>query len=219
MMAALLGLPGKINTLLGRLTSGRAGALDLLDTQITTRAPASSALSTSIWTNSLAAALSAVLSKGLLVPPKAAGLSAATMFLKYGTDLYATPSAAYCSLFESSFAPVSTSYADALNYSGAGYLALVLAHGAATNDAATGQVAVRITLDGVEVLPETIAAARSAVCPIGGIARMNAKDLAGADIVTLDAVPMLVPFYSSCRIEAKYVTATGGAVFWKLIKT
>lgn len=57
MMPALLGLPGKIATLLGRLTSGRATNLDNLDAAISTRAPASTALSTATWSNALAAEL------------------------------------------------------------------------------------------------------------------------------------------------------------------
>ncbi len=54
MIAALLGVPGKLKTLLDRLTSLRAIRIDNLDNTITSRAPASTALSTAYWTNARA---------------------------------------------------------------------------------------------------------------------------------------------------------------------
>lgn len=56
---ALLGLPGRVKTLLDRLTSTRAGYLDNLDAAISTRAAASSALSTATWTSTKAGYLDA----------------------------------------------------------------------------------------------------------------------------------------------------------------
>ena len=50
MIESLLGVPGKLKTLLDRLTAARATKLDNLDTAITTRAPSSTALSTATWT-------------------------------------------------------------------------------------------------------------------------------------------------------------------------
>ena len=53
-MVPFLGIPGKLNTLLSRLTSGRATAIDHLDADITSRAAAStwsSALASKINTN------------------------------------------------------------------------------------------------------------------------------------------------------------------------
>lgn len=60
MIAALMGVPGKLKTLLDRLTSTRAGNLDNLDAAVTTRAAASTALSTSQWTNTLATDLGTI---------------------------------------------------------------------------------------------------------------------------------------------------------------
>lgn len=61
MIPALMGLPGKVKTLLDRLTSTRAANLDSLDAQVSTRAPASTALSNVVWTNGLAASLAGAL--------------------------------------------------------------------------------------------------------------------------------------------------------------
>ena len=51
MIGALMGVPGKLKTLLDRLTSTRATALDNLDAAISTRASAS------VWTGALATEL------------------------------------------------------------------------------------------------------------------------------------------------------------------
>lgn len=60
--AFLFGLPGKIKTLLDRLTATRAGLLDNLNATISSRAAASTALSNSIWTNTKAGYLDAPIS-------------------------------------------------------------------------------------------------------------------------------------------------------------
>lgn len=51
MMDFLAGLPGKVATLVSRLTSTRAANLDNLDATVSTRAAAATALSTTQWTN------------------------------------------------------------------------------------------------------------------------------------------------------------------------
>lgn len=54
MWIALASLPGKLNTLLSRLTADRATKLDNLDAVVSTRAPSSTALSNAVWTDPLA---------------------------------------------------------------------------------------------------------------------------------------------------------------------
>ena len=54
MLESLYGLPGKIKTLLDRLTAARAGYLDRLDNTVSSRAPASTALSNATWTDARA---------------------------------------------------------------------------------------------------------------------------------------------------------------------
>jgi len=57
MSAILYGVPGKLKTLIDRLTSARAAKIDNLDAAVTTRAPASTALSNGVWTDARAGKL------------------------------------------------------------------------------------------------------------------------------------------------------------------
>lgn len=57
MMELLAGVPGKLKALADRLTAARAANLDRLDADVSTRAPASSALSRMVWTDAKAALL------------------------------------------------------------------------------------------------------------------------------------------------------------------
>jgi ribonuclease PH len=82
MMQALLGLPAKINTLLNRLTDARAallGNLSYLDATVSSRAPASTALSTATWTTTRAAKLDSIMTS-VLAPSGVQHLSAAANF-------------------------------------------------------------------------------------------------------------------------------------------
>jgi hypothetical protein len=54
MIGALMGVPGKLKTLIDRLTSTRATNLDNLDATVSSRAAASTALSTATWTSTRA---------------------------------------------------------------------------------------------------------------------------------------------------------------------
>ena len=72
-LAPLLGLPGKVKTLLDRLTATRAGYLDNLDAAVTTRAPASTALSSATYTSARAGYLDKIntfldADTGIMVP-------------------------------------------------------------------------------------------------------------------------------------------------------
>jgi hypothetical protein len=57
MIGILASIPGKLTTLLSRLTAARAANLDNLDATVSTRALASSALSNAQWTNTRATRL------------------------------------------------------------------------------------------------------------------------------------------------------------------
>lgn len=57
MLMMLAGLPGKMKTLLDRLTAARAGNLDRLDATVSSRAPANTALLRAVWSDARAAAL------------------------------------------------------------------------------------------------------------------------------------------------------------------
>ena len=60
MIETLMGLPGRVSALLGRLTETRANNLDRLDAAVTSRAPAGTALSNLVWTDAIAAKLGAM---------------------------------------------------------------------------------------------------------------------------------------------------------------
>ena len=60
MIETLLGLPGRVSALLGRLTETRANNLDRLDAAVTTRAPSATALSNLVWTDAIATKLAAM---------------------------------------------------------------------------------------------------------------------------------------------------------------
>ena len=62
MLEPLLGLPGRIKILIDRITSTRASNLDNLDGAVSSRAPASTALSSSVWTGTRAGYLDASIS-------------------------------------------------------------------------------------------------------------------------------------------------------------
>jgi len=62
MLEPLLGLPGRIKILMDRITSTRASNLDNLNASVSSRAPASTALSSSVWTGTRAGYLDASIS-------------------------------------------------------------------------------------------------------------------------------------------------------------
>lgn len=61
MIAFLLGVPGKLSALMADYTTARAAKIDLLDSAVSTRAPASTALSNLDYTAARAAKLDAVI--------------------------------------------------------------------------------------------------------------------------------------------------------------
>lgn len=56
-LAPLLGLPGKVKTMIDRLTADRATKLDNLNATVSSRAPSATALLSTTWTNARAAKL------------------------------------------------------------------------------------------------------------------------------------------------------------------
>lgn len=60
----LAGLPGKLKVLVDRLTSTRAANLDNLNATVSSRAPASTALSNAVWSDARAAKLDSILLSG-----------------------------------------------------------------------------------------------------------------------------------------------------------
>lgn len=74
-MAIFNGLIGRIKVLLDRITPDRAEALDHLDADILSRAPASTALTNAVWSDALASLLGDTAGKPVLTkPPVASGV-------------------------------------------------------------------------------------------------------------------------------------------------
>lgn len=209
-MGPLRGLPGQIATLLARLTSGRASALDHLDADISTRAPASSAVSSATWTSALAAFLALVQK-----PPVASGLiNSPREFASAGGTIVEM---GYSDLIQSSTS-ASSSFVDAVNYSGAGVLQAVWLNRAqnATPDACT----IEVIVDGATVLSYTTAAGSAnftyATCVVGGVQRYSD----GTNYYVLPGAMDDIPFTTSLQIKRK--NSSGNAthsVYYKYRKT
>ena len=132
MIESLLGLPYKIKVLLDRLTPDRAAKLDNVNDTITSRAPASSALTNQVWTDALAAKLGGV--KANLPPVVALDYSVDTINLTQFPILHT-----------GSFKEVgtsSTTYHDLVNVQGSGYITALFLQGSSSMHGANLQLIV-----------------------------------------------------------------------------
>lgn len=79
-MAIFNGLIGRMKELLDRITPDRAAGLDHLDADIASRAPAATALSNAVWSDSLATLLGNTAGRPVLTkPPIASGIVSTTV--------------------------------------------------------------------------------------------------------------------------------------------
>ena len=226
MSAFLLGIPGKVKTLLDRLTAARAGYLDRLDATVSSRAAAATALSTAQWTNALATALGKVGTMGLLVPPKAGGLVAGRL-LDY-SDIYLitdpssfTTNAAALGIGAQTATTNSATYVDAVNYTGSGYVDFLAFIGGTTRG-----IEFDIIIDGVTVLASGSADAYKVALPVGSMSFANLWDAAGnatrSAIHTAAGCPVV--FYASLQIRHRRNNTTGSgtpdvATMYRVVKT
>lgn len=130
MIETLMGLPGRVSALLGRLTETRANNLDRLDAAVTSRAPAGSAISNLVWTDAIAAKLSAM---HVETPPTALP---APWVLPSGVTYAGSET----------IPPTSGSFSVAYSRSGAGSLRML---------AFKGITGIRVTVDGVVAISVT----------------------------------------------------------------
>ena len=147
MIESLLGLPYKIKTLLDRLTPDRAAKLDNVNDTITSRAPASSALTNQVWTDALAAKLGGV--KANLPPVVALDYSEDTINLTQFPILHT-----------GSFKGANTSsttYQNLVNVQGSGYITALFLQGSSYTHGANLQLIVDgVTLFSVFTSPNTM---------------------------------------------------------------
>jgi len=127
MIETLLGLPGRVSALLGRLTETRANNLDRLDAAVTTRAPSATALSNLVWTDAIAIKLGAM---HVETPPTALP---APWILPSGVTYAGSET----------ITAISGSFSVAYSRSGAGSLRML---------ACKGINGIRVTVDGVVAL-------------------------------------------------------------------
>ena len=130
MIETLMGLPGRVSALLGRLTETRANNLDRLDAAVTSRAPAGTALSNLVWTDAIAAKLGAM---HVETPPTALP---APWILPSGVTYAGSET----------ITAISGSFSVAYSRSGAGSLRML---------AFKGISGIRVTVDGVVAISAT----------------------------------------------------------------
>lgn len=163
MLGFLAGLPGQIATVLSRLTSTRAGLLDNLDAAVSTRAAASTALSTATWTGTLAADLAA---RKQRVPTSVVGGNASQIVLPN----HAAQNPIVGATQTSSGATTAATLKTILSVTGAGCLNFVSAQ---SRDATSRTIRVKVTIDGVAVadmISSAITATNTGIIAIGGLA-------------------------------------------------
>lgn len=204
MIEVLLGLPSKVKTLVDRLTSTRAAKLDYLDATISSTAPASTALSNAVWSDARAAKLdtAALEASPLLSAPIVSGVipqAPTAVTLTATTDVYTKNSGL------EHLAVTSTSYVNAVNYTGKG----VLEFTAIQHDTNSATTTMQITIDGVVVILATVVGSgfNGTVAAMVGVINSSAG-------ISLAAVP----FKTSLKIEVKVTSGTGRS-FIKYRKT
>jgi hypothetical protein len=204
MIDVLLGLPAKVKTLVDRLTSTRATNLDNLDAAVSTRSAASTALSNVVWTDVRAGKLdtAALEASPLLAPPIVSGVipqAPTAVTLAATTDVYTKNSGL------EHLATTSTSYVNAVNYTGKG----VLEFAGAQADTSTYVTTMKITIDGVVVIEGTVTGSG-----FTGVAAAMVGVINSSAGVSLCAIP----FKASLKIEVKTSAGTGRS-FIKYRKT
>lgn len=205
MLAPFAGVPGKLKTLIDRLTAARASNLDDIDTTVSSRAPSSTALSTATWTGTKAGYIDSAISD------RASQTSLDTMAGEQVLNMPPTNTLTYAGLTRTSANPAlriaesvatgaltAATYVTVLNVtSSKGVVSLAMAYHV---DATSHALSIRITVDGViirEYTEDTHTTAGSGLVVIGG-------ELCQAE---------KIPFLSSLKIEVKSdATLTSGKV-------
>lgn len=150
MMALLLGVPGKLKTLLDRISSARAAKLDNIDAAISTRAAASTAVSNADLTPARAGYLDALEHGNGGVRPASMPCGNIVASSTETLTVLTVPGAAYVS----SGALTAGTLATMLSVTGKGALTYL---GIQSMDATSRTHRVRITIDGTVVFDATSA--------------------------------------------------------------
>lgn len=183
MWTMLAGVPGKLKTLIDRLTATRAANLDNLNTTISSRAAASTALTNAVWTDARAGKLDKIDDIELDAkyctddptsrPPIAGGLPFNI--------------SAVSSLGVQGAAPSQVTAGSSHSYSGAGVLEMVALHNASGAGVAGS---VTVTIDGAAVFAwsGTVPAGNAVICAAGMV----------GDSFSLGRIPFRASLQISC---------------------
>jgi len=203
MLAPFAGVPGKLKTLIDRLTATRAANLDNLNATVGSRAVASTALLNTVWTSAKAAFLDVALSSrasqaSLDTMAAAQILSAPPVQLiprtVDGVTLESESQVSQTRSFGRKYSPSLTigTWYTLINISGAGVLnwfSVYESHSTSKN------VSIRITLDGVVCLDMASSGNISNNSGHVAVGFFNGSNYAVA--------PDFIPYISSLKIEVK----------------
>lgn len=213
MIEVLLGLPSKVKTLVDRFTAGRAANLDNLNATVSSRAAASTALTNVVWTDARAGKLdtAALEASPLLAPPIASGLIPSAPDSIKGLSSGALDATNGIGQFSTS----STSYVNAVSYTGKGVLELAGIYCFQSNVTPLGGQMV-IVIDGVTVIDANSGVStlseRVCSCLVGLATKISSTALVFS--------PSQIPFKTSLVIQIKTLTAANAVnAFYKYRKT
>lgn len=222
MLAILAGVPGKLKTLIDRLTSTRAANLDNLNATITSRAAASTALSNATWTDGRAAKLDNITTPLLDKPPIAAGLVGPASNASFASTTSAPQGAAN---FATSAACGSTgAYVDVINVTGSGLLTGLHMVGT-PGGAGTPTYSLQLIIDGVTIGTYTCSTHAGGgnyrLHPIHGQLQWHYDVIASVNNYTMMPAPVGLPFKTSLQIRVSSSNSTVSTIgtYYSYIKT
>lgn len=209
MWTMLAGVPGKLKTLIDRLTAARAANLDKLDANISTRAAASTALSNATWNGTLAANLGALTTARAakldllpIINPVAESPIAANWPALSSAPFSRTADVVCTVVGGTTFSTSSTSLVNVVTITGRGVLNFV----AVTQMSYTGTLQLQIIIDGVTVLDAT--GGGSANDWAVAVGTLNIGSNISTD-TTVNVGLDQVPFRSSLAIKMRVASGSG----------
>lgn len=199
MWTMLAGVPGKLKTLIDRLTATRAANLDNLNATVSSRAAASTALSNAVWSDARAAKLDML---PIVDPVSESPIAADWPTLSFGG--FGTSDAEIVKRVVGgvAFATSSASLVDVVSVTGRGVLSFV----AVMTPAVAQTLQLQIIIDGVTVLDAT-GGPSSAISNAWAVA-VGTLNIESAS--ALQAGLDQIPFRSSLVIKLRAAEGAGG---------
>lgn len=196
MWTMLAGVPGKLKTLIDRLTATRAANLDNLNATISSRAAASTALSSAVWTDTRAGKLDLL---PLVDPVAESPIATGWPPLVFGGFGTTDAEAVRRVVGGVVFTTASLSLVDVVSITGRGVLNFV----AITTTNATSSAQLQIIVDGVTLLDATGGGASNNQWAVA-VGALNIESVSAVQ-VSLDQIP----FRSSLVIKLRGTSGAG----------